>query len=100
MARDDGRYAQSPHKQWFDSLKSKKGPCCSDADGTALKDVEWRNQNGRYQVLLRGEWIDVPDDAVLNQPNLFGQAIVWEYPDLYGYKGADSIRCFIAGTGS
>ena len=36
-ARDpDGRYANSPLKQWFDSLKSGKGPCCSDADGYAL----------------------------------------------------------------
>ncbi len=27
QARDDGRYSQSPLKQWFDSLKSGKGPC-------------------------------------------------------------------------
>jgi hypothetical protein len=27
-ARDDGRYAQSPLKQWFDELRSGKGPCC------------------------------------------------------------------------
>lgn len=27
FARDDGRYAQSPLKPWFDSLKSGKGPC-------------------------------------------------------------------------
>jgi hypothetical protein len=41
-ARDlDGRYAQSPLKQWFDSLKSGKGPCCSDADGNVVKDADW-----------------------------------------------------------
>ena len=40
-ARDpDGRYANSPLKQWFDSLRSGKGPCCSDADGSAVSDVD------------------------------------------------------------
>ena len=33
-ARDpDGRYANSPLKQWFDQLASGKGLCCSFADG-------------------------------------------------------------------
>ena len=32
-ARDlDGRYVNSPLKQWFETLASKKGLCCSDAD--------------------------------------------------------------------
>ena len=33
QARDDGRYSLSPLKPWFDSLRSGKGPYCSDADG-------------------------------------------------------------------
>lgn len=37
QARDDGRYTLSPLKPWFDSLKSGKGPCCSDADGFAVQ---------------------------------------------------------------
>ncbi|WP_245315699.1 hypothetical protein [Bradyrhizobium yuanmingense] len=46
-ARDDGRYANSPLKGWFESLKSKGGgPCCSDADGTALDDVDWETRDG------------------------------------------------------
>lgn len=28
-ARDDGRYANSPLKSWFESLSSEFGPCCS-----------------------------------------------------------------------
>jgi hypothetical protein len=36
QARDDGRYTLSPLKPWFDSLKSGKGRCCSDADGFAV----------------------------------------------------------------
>jgi hypothetical protein len=54
FARDDGRYAASPLKEWFDSLKSKNGPCCSDADGTALSDVDWESRDGRYRVRIGG----------------------------------------------
>src|SRR5215471_6131531 len=46
-ARDlEGRYANSPLKGWFESLRSGKGPCCSDADGTALSDVDWEANSG------------------------------------------------------
>jgi len=41
QARDDGRYRQSPLKPWFDSLRSGKGLCCSDADGFAVSDPDW-----------------------------------------------------------
>jgi hypothetical protein len=50
FARDDGRYANSQLKPWFDSLRSGKGPCCSDADGYALSDVDWESTGGRYRV--------------------------------------------------
>jgi hypothetical protein len=33
LARDDGRYANSPLKSWFDRLASGNGLCCSFADG-------------------------------------------------------------------
>jgi hypothetical protein len=33
LARDDGRYGNSPLKSWFDHLASGKGMCCSFADG-------------------------------------------------------------------
>lgn len=38
FARDDGRYALHPLKNWFDSLHSNKGHCCSDADA---KETEY-----------------------------------------------------------
>ncbi|MDI1264032.1 MAG: hypothetical protein PS018_12330, partial [bacterium] len=60
----DGQYASSPLKQWFDNLKSGKGPCCSDADGSAVADVDWESKDGRYRVRIEGVWQDVPDDAV------------------------------------
>jgi hypothetical protein len=97
QARDpDGRYAaQNPelHK-WFESLRSGKGPCCSDADGTAVSDVDWETANGHYRVRLDGEWIDVPDEAVITEPSRIGRTIVWP---IRGYLGV-SIRCFMPGS--
>lgn len=94
LARDDGRYANSPLKPWFDSLKSGNGPCCSDADGTALSDVDWESRDGHYRVRIKGTWIEVPDDAVLPGPNLAGKTMVWPFY----VNGAPTIRCFIPGA--
>lgn len=94
-ARDlDGRYAASPLKPWFDSLKSKNGPCCSDADGTALADVDWRSRDGHYQVRLEGEWFDVPNDALITEPNRAGRTMVWPFY----LEGRPQIRCFMPGS--
>jgi hypothetical protein len=76
-ARDDGRYANSPLKQWFDNLKSEKGLCCSDADGNVVKDSDWETRDGQYRVMIEGEWHDVPRDAVITAPNLYGRTMVW-----------------------
>jgi len=70
FARDDGRYANDPLKYWFDHLASDKGMCCSFADGFSVSDVDWDMHNGHYRVLLHGEWIDVPDTAVVTGPKL------------------------------
>ena len=69
QARDDGRYSLSPLKPWFDSLKSGKGPCCSVADGLAIADPDWESKDGHFRVRIDNEWIDVPDDAVITEPN-------------------------------
>jgi hypothetical protein len=63
LARDDGRYANSPLKSWFDRLASGNGLCCSFADGFRVDDVDWDAQDGHYRVRLNGEWIVVPDNA-------------------------------------
>lgn len=94
-ARDfDGRYANSPLKQWFDSLKSGRGPCCSDADGSAVSDVDWESREGHYRVRIEGEWFDVPEDAVITEPNRVGRTMVWP---IKGYLGM-TIRCFMPGS--
>ena len=94
-ARDpDGRYANSPLKQWFDSLRSGKGPCCSDADGSAVSDVDWESGNGHYRVRIEGDWVEVPDEAVITEPNRVGRTMVWP---IRGYGGL-TIRCFMPGS--
>jgi hypothetical protein len=95
--RDDGRYANSPLKSWFDQLASRKGLCCSFADGFSIQDVDWDTDQGRYRVRLHGEWIIVPDSAVVTEPNRFGPAVVWPYTDV---DGATQIRCFLPGAGA
>jgi hypothetical protein len=93
-ARDDGRYAGSPLKPWFDTLKSSKGLCCSFADGLAVLDPDWDSKDGHYRVRLDGEWIVVPDDAVITEPNRAGRTMVWPIKGSLGTM----IRCFLPGS--
>jgi len=96
QARDRGQFANAnPElKAWFDTLKSGKGPCCSDADGTAVSDADWESGRGHYRVRLDGEWVEVPDEAVITEPNRVGRTSVWP---LRGYLGL-TIRCFMPGS--
>ena len=97
VARDDGRFANSPLKPWFDRLASGKGLCCSFADGFSVQDVDWNTQEGHYRVRIYGQWFVVPDAAVVTEPNRFGPAVVWPYNDRYGNT---QIRCFVPGAGT
>ncbi len=107
FGRDDGRYANSPLKSWFLGLHDKHGTtCCDVADGERVADVDWQSfkrSDGTvgYQVYLLGKWHDVPDDAVIDEPNRAGPAIVWPVyqNDGNGHNvGVAYIRCFIAGA--
>jgi hypothetical protein len=98
-ARDRGQFAKStPEMQeWFNNLKSGKGfLCCSDADGTAVSDVDWESKDGHYRVRLGGQWIDVPDDALVTVPNRAGRTMVWPMPMIEG--DTIKIRCFMPGS--
>jgi hypothetical protein len=92
----DGRYAQSEHHEWVKSLHSPGGAwCCDISDGRALLDADWQSKGGHYQVKLRDDWLDVPDDAVIGEPNKLGQTIVWMQ-----YKnGEPVVVCFLPGAG-
>ena len=96
-AHDDGRYASEPLHAWFDQLASGKGLCCSFADGFKVENVDWDTQEGRYRVRLEGEWVIVPDAAVVTEPNRYGPAVVWPYKDA---SGNTQIRCFMPGAGA
>jgi hypothetical protein len=97
VARDNGRFAGADPeiKSWFDKLASQRGPCCSDADGTAVSDPDWESKDGHYRVRIDGNWIDVPDDAVITVPNRVGRTMVWpiRYPGPVIF-----IRCFMPGA--
>jgi len=95
LAHDRRHASPTPEmKAWFDSLRSGKGPCCSDADGTALSDLDWKSKDGKYSVFIGNRWIEVPDDAVLAQPNKADRTMVWP---IY-LNGETTIRCFIPGS--
>jgi len=101
QARDRGQYANSSPelKAWFEGLRSGKGPCCSDADGTAISDADWESHDGHYRVRIPNnsgemEWVDVPDEAVITEPNKIGRTMVWP---IRGYLGM-TIRCFMPGS--
>jgi len=94
-ARDlDGRYANSPLKSWFDHLASGKGLCCSMADGESVADPDWDSKEGHYRVRLENNWVDVPDDAVITEPNRAGRTMVWPIR----YDGQILVRCFMPGS--
>jgi hypothetical protein len=94
-ARDpDGKYANSPLHGWFEQLASKKGRCCSDADGMSLSDVDWISHDGHYRVQIGGEWVDVPDDALITEPNRSGRTMVWPT----WLDGHPQVRCFMPGN--
>jgi len=86
---------------WFDHLSSGKGPCCSYADGISVDDPDWESVNGHYRVRIANtakagdpfEWVEVPDEAVITEPNRAGRTMVWPV-----YGTVITIRCFIVGS--
>src|SRR5438067_397760 len=54
VARDNGRFANSPLKEWFDRLASRNGLCCAFADGVSVQDVDWDTEEGHYHIRRNG----------------------------------------------
>lgn len=96
-ARDDGRYANSQLKSWFDGLASGKGLCCSFADGRAVSDPDWGTHGDHYWVIVDNVRYAVPPEAIVAGPNKAGTAVVWPYKDA---DGQTQIRCFLPGGGA
>jgi len=94
FAKEGDGHSSSPLAGWFSGLKSGRGPCCSDADGNVVLDSDWVSKDGHYRVFIMREWLDVPDEAVIKEPNLDGRTIVWPL----WIDGKPTIRCFIPGS--
>ena len=80
--------------EWFNKLASGMGLCCSFADGFAVSDVDWESKGGHYRVRLENNWIDVPDDALITEPNRAGRTMVCPMR----FDGQILIRCFMPGS--
>ena len=92
--RDDGRYANSPLKSWFESLHSEFGQCCTNADGYIVADPDWDTDGANYRVRIDDEWVEVPGGAVVKQPNRAGWTMVWKHY----LDGHPKVRCFMPGS--
>ena len=81
---------------WFTGLRSKaKAPCCDGSEALRIDDVDWESKDGHYRVRLEGEWVDVPDTAVIEGPNRAGPTMVWPWR----VDGKlDHVRCFLPGS--
>ena len=99
---------------WFMQLKSRShGLCCDYSEATAIADVDWRTTDtdkcikfedgdkGQYCVRLDDKWFLVPDAALVDDPNKFGQSMVWPvwYGDAEDPHRRLFIRCFMPGAG-
>ena len=102
-AFDNGQYADVPNdiRSWFKGVLSPRGvPCCDIADGHR---TTWKgDEAGRYWVPINGEWVQVPEEAVVyNAGNPVGDAVVWytSFPNDINYLNSIFIRCFVPGNG-
>jgi hypothetical protein len=79
---------------WYESLHSGKGPCCDGSDAKRVDDADWDTREGHYRVRIDGEWVDVPNEAVVDGPNRAGHTMVWPYY----LDGHPKARCFMPGS--
>src|ERR1700692_3381888 len=98
QAREGDGHSQSPLHAWFETLHSGKGPCCADADGTVVIDSDWQSKDGHYRVFIEDKWWDVPNEAVITEPNRDGRTIVWPIRSWQGGNVDIVIRGFMPGS--
>jgi hypothetical protein len=89
---DNGQYDNVPPdiRAWFKAVTAPNGvPCCDIADGHRT-DYEFRA--GAYWVPIEGQWLAVPERAVIrDHGNPVGQAVVW----YVHHRGSIIISCFV-----
>jgi hypothetical protein len=91
---------------WYAHLHNKRTiPCCDGSDAARVEDADWDTKDGHYRVRLpgaacsagapcEGVWVDVPDGAVVEEPNKDGRTLVWPYY----INGMPVVRCFLPGS--
>lgn len=94
-------------QRWWQDQRIPGGPqqgmnCCDEADGVfaeaEIRDDKWFV---RFQIHngVQVGWTEVPKEAVITTPNMYGSAVVW-----YGARYTNGnlidifVRCFIPGA--
>lgn len=92
FAFDNGQYEDVPPdiRAWFKSVMAPNGvPCCDISDGHR---TSYDFREGAYWVPIEGQWIAVPERAViLDRGNPVGEAVVW----YVHHRGTIIISCFV-----
>jgi len=91
-AVDRGQFGHVPPdiRAWFKSVIAPNGvPCCDESDGHRTSyDV----RAGAYWVPIEGQWMRIPERAVIrDQGNPIGEAVVW----YVHHRGSIIISCFV-----
>lgn len=92
-ARDDGRYAGSPYKAWYEQQHNAIGGyCCNNSDAQAFYGDYTLNDDGSVEFDDAGAHHKLPAYMVLKGPNPTGHAVWWHL--------ADQDYCFALGDGA
>jgi|SRR6185312_2235658 len=94
-ARDaEGRYDNSPYKEWFRAQHNSAGGwCCDEGDGHAYEDDYVFDADGNVHISIDGKPLSVESWKVLKGPNPTGHAIVWYLMSVAGAQ----VYCFAPG---
>ena len=96
QARDsDGRYANSAAEAMVRQSEERQGPVLFRTR-TAAPSATWigNRKADTTAFASTASGLDVPDDAVITEPNRAGRTMVWP---IRGYQGM-TIRCFMPGS--
>lgn len=95
-------YEHPERTDWYMSLKNRQQmPCCDGKDQNHVANEDWGTQQkpkSHYWVIIDAKKYDVPDQKLIDGPNLDGSAMVWSYKTWEGDQGSEEIRCFMPGT--
>lgn len=96
LGRDlDGRYAGSPHEQWYKSQHNSRGEwCCNESDAHPYYGDYKIHDDGSVTVDLNGDAHVLPAYMILKGPNPTGHAVWWYIETTSGRR----TYCFAPGT--